>query len=151
MAESRAKRMQVVLTLAERAEEQAGQELSQCQAQLSAEEEQLRQLDEYAAQYLAVYGCRKTGVRPQELIAYSGFIQRLGDARKEQEGRLKRVQAQLERLRQAWRIAHQKCESIKDLIQRLKLEESALLDKRLQKEMDELVSQAYIRRESSDG
>ncbi|GGY68387.1 flagellar protein FliJ [Cellvibrio zantedeschiae] len=150
MAESRAKRMQVVLTLAERAEEQAGQQLSQCQAQVDAETEQLRQLDEYAAQYLTIYTERKTAVRPQELIAYSGFIQRLGDARKEQEGRLKRIEAQMERLRQAWRIAHQKCESIKELITRLKQEENALLDKRLQKELDELVGQAYIRRENID-
>ncbi len=52
MAESRAKRMQVVLTLAERHEEQAGQQLSQFSQQVDAEVEQLRQLDEYAAQYL---------------------------------------------------------------------------------------------------
>jgi flagellar protein FliJ len=148
MAESRAKRMQVVLTLAEREEEQAGQQLSQCQAQVAAEVEQLRQLDEYAAQYLTVYGERKTGIRPHELIAYSGFIQRLGEAKKEQEGRLKRIQAQMDKLQQAWRVAHQKCKSIKELIDRLKLEESTLIDKRLQKEMDELVGQAYIRREN---
>ena len=150
MAESRAKRMQVVLTLAERSEQQAGQQLSQCQAQVTAETEQLHQLDEYAAQYLAIYSERKTAVRPQELIAYSGFIQRLGDARKEQEARLNRIQAQMERLRQAWRVAHQKCESIKELIEKLKQEENALLDKRLQKEMDELVGQAYSRRETKD-
>ena len=150
MAESRAQRMQVVLTLAERAEQQVGQQLSQCQAQVDAEIEQLRQLDEYAAQYLHIYTERKTAVRPQELIAYSGFIQRLGEARKEQEGRLKRVQVQMERFRQAWRVAHQKCESIKELINRLKQEENTILDKRLQKELDELVGQAYIRRESTD-
>lgn len=150
MAESRAKRMNVVLTLAERAEEAAGQQLSQCQAQVAAEEEQLRQLDEYAAQYLTIYGERKTGVRPHELIAYSGFIQRLGEAKKEQETRLKRFQLQMERLRHAWQVAHQKCESIKELILRLQHEENALIDKRLQKEMDELVGQAFIRRDPLD-
>ncbi len=150
MAESRAKRMQVVLTLAERAEQQAGQQLSQCQAQLNAEVEQLRQLDDYAAQYLNIYSERKTAVRPQELIAYSGFIQRLGDARKEQEARLKRVETQLERFRQAWRIARQKCDSIKELIEKLTQEENGLLEKRLQKELDELVGQAYIRRENAE-
>jgi flagellar protein FliJ len=149
VAESRAKRMQVVLTLAERNEEQAGQQLSQFTQQVDAEAEQLRQLDEYAAQYLNTYSERKTAVRPQELIAYSGFIQRLGEARKEQQARLERLQVQLERLRQMWRIAHQKTESIKDLITRLTQEENALLDKRLQKEMDELVGQAYSRREEN--
>jgi flagellar FliJ protein len=149
MAESRAKRMQVVLTLTERNEQQAGQQLSQFTVQVEAEAEQLRQLDEYASQYLNTYAGRKTGIRPQELIAYSGFIQRLGVARKEQQARLERLQLQLERLRQVWRIAHQKTESIKDLITRLQQEENALLDKRLQKELDELVGQAYSRREDS--
>lgn len=150
MAESRAKRMQVVLTLAERAEEEAGRQLSQCQAQVAAETEQLRQLDDYAAQYLTIYSERKAGVRPHELIAYSGFIQRLGDAKKEQEARLKRFQLQMERLSHAWRVAHQKCESIKELILRVQYEENAVMEKRLQKELDELVGQAFIRRETSD-
>lgn len=141
--------MQVVLTLAERNEEQAAQQLSKFTQQVEAEAEQLRQLDEYAAQYLDTYTNRKTAVRPQELIAYSGFIQRLGDARKEQQARLDRFKLQLERLRQMWRIAHQKTKSIKELITRLQHEENALLDKRLQKEMDELVGQAYIRREEN--
>jgi flagellar FliJ protein len=150
MAESRAKRMQVVLTLAERSEQQAGQQLAQCQTQVDAEVAQLRQLDDYAAQYMNIYTERKTAVKAQELIAYSGFIQRLGDARKEQEARLNRVQAQMERLRQVWRVAHQKCESIKELIGRLQQEENVSLDKRLQKELDELVGQAYSRREHQD-
>jgi flagellar FliJ protein len=46
---------------------------------------------------------------------------------------------------QTWRKAYQKRESIKELIARLQLEENALLDKRLQKELDELVGQAYSR------
>lgn len=149
MADSRAKRMQVVLTLAERNEQQTGEQLRQFTVQVEAEAEQLRQLEEYAAQYLNSYSERKTSVRPQELIAYSSFIQRLGVARKEQQSRLDRFQLQLERYRQTWRIAHQKTESIKDLITRLQQEENALLDKRLQKEMDELVGQAYSRREEN--
>src|SRR3954470_19162624 len=150
MSESRAKRMKVVLTLTERSEEQAGQQLSQFTAQVDTEAEQLRQLDEYANQYLNIYADRKTAVRPQELIAYSGFIQRLGVARKEQQARLDRMQVQLDRYRQAWRVAHQKTESIKELIVRLQREENVLIDKRLQKEMDELVGQAYIRREDQN-
>lgn len=146
MAESRAQRMQVVQTLAERNEQQVGKQLSQLTQQVAAEAEQLQQLDEYSAQYLTTYANRKTAVRPQELIAYSGFIQRLGAARKEQETRLERFKLQLMRLQQAWRVAHQKTESIKELIVRLQQEDNTLVDKRLQKEMDELVGQAYSRR-----
>lgn len=149
MAESRAKRMQVVLTLTERSEQEAGEKLGKFMTQVDAEIEQLRQLDEYADQYLNVYTSRKVGVKPQELIAYSGFIQRLAEARKEQQARVERMQLQLERYRQAWRVAHQKTESIKELILRLKQEENVLQDKRLQKELDELVGQAFIRRDDN--
>ena len=150
MAESRSKRMKVVLTLTERSEQEAGEKLSKFTAQVEAEGEQLRQLDEYANQYLNAYSSRKIAVKPQELIAYSGFIQRLAEARKEQQARLERMKLQLERYRQEWRIAHQKTESIKELIVRLQQEENLLSDKRLQKELDELVGQAYSRRENSD-
>jgi flagellar protein FliJ len=149
MAESRSKRMQVVLLLTERSEQQAGRQFSDFKIQVDAEEEQLKQLDEYAKQYLAAYVGRRTQVRPEELIAYSGFIQRLGDARKEQEQRLNRMREQLVRLQHQWQVAHQKCESIKDLIERLRVDEALIIDKRLQKEMDELVGQAYARRQET--
>lgn len=146
MAQSRSQRMQVVLVLAERKEQQAGQQFSQYRTQVDAEKEQLRQLEDYAAQYLNTYSERKTGVRPHELIAYSSFIQRLAEACKDQENRLARMQLNLNRLQQLWQQAYQKRESLKELISRLQQEESVALDKRLQKELDELVSQAHIRR-----
>lgn len=145
MAESRAQRMHVVLVLAERNEQKAGQQFSQYRTQVEAEAEQLRQLDDYAKQYLQTYSERKVAVRPAELIAYSGFIQRLGEACKEQQAKLDRMHKALAMFQQTWRTAYQKRESIKELIVRLRLEENAQLDKRLQKELDELVGQAYSR------
>ncbi len=145
MAESRAQRMHVVLVLAERNEQKAGQQFSQYRTQVDAEAEQLRQLDDYAKQYLQTYSERKVAVRPQEMIAYSGFIQRLGEACKEQQAKLERMNKALAKFQQTWRTAYQKRESIKELIARLRLEENAQLDKRLQKELDELVGQAYSR------
>ncbi|RYZ96332.1 MAG: flagellar export protein FliJ [Moraxellaceae bacterium] len=146
MAESRAKRMQVVLMLADRKEKEAGEQLAQYQKQIDAEVESLRQLDEYADQYMRTYTEKRVSVRPHELIAYSGFIQRLGEARKEQQARIERMRTGLKKFQQEWRVAYQKRESIKDLIKRLEHEESILLDKRLQKELDELVGQQYSRR-----
>lgn len=145
MAESRAKRMQVVLMLAERKEQEVGDQLNKQRQLVDAELEQLRQLEEYAQQYLQNYSVRKTHVRPDELIAYSGFIQRLGEARHDQQAKVERQQKVLDRCQQLWRIAHHKCESIKELIERLKQDENALADKRLQKELDELVGQQYSR------
>src|SRR5690625_5838798 len=73
----RSERMGAVLTLAERAEQQAAQALESARAQLLNEQQQLEQLQQYRTQYIQEYQNRRDGVRPAELIGYSSFIQRL--------------------------------------------------------------------------
>lgn len=146
MAETRAQRMQVVLTLAQRHEDEAARRLGDCRDSLAAEERQLADLVEYRDQYLTAQGEPRTGIYAQELINYSHFIARLVDACREQEGKVARTQAALAMLQQQWREKYQKRQSIKDLITRLQQEENLLLDKRLQKELDELSAQQLQRR-----
>lgn len=145
MAQSRSQRMQVVLVLAERQEQAAAERVGAARQQLRAEEEQLSQLQEYAQQYLNAYGACKDNVRAEQLMGYSSFLQRLEQAKNDQQQRLSRVQQQLDVVIGVWQQAYQKRESIKNLIQKLKHEEALLADKRLQKELDELVNQAYSR------
>ena len=145
MAESRSQRMQIVLTLAERHEQAAAQRLGNFREQVNAEQEQLRQLEEYAAHYLDTYGSLKTGLHAQDLISYSSFIQRLGDAKKEQQAKIARLMQALDQLQQEWRDKHRRRESIQDLIARLRYEENDVLEKRLQKELDDLSAQQFQR------
>jgi len=150
MAESRAKRMQVVLTLAERQEDEAAKKLSQFREQLAQEERQLVELRDYANQYLHAQGELRQGVHAHELINYSSFINRLNEACREQETKVERYKVMLDSLQQQWRIKHQKRKSIEELIARLHKEDNLLLDKRLQKELDELSSQ-QLQRQSDTG
>lgn len=143
MAESRAKRLEIVLTLAERHEQAAAKMVGEWRTQLTAEEEQLRQLDDYAQQYLTTYSNLRTGLRAEDLITYSGFIQRLEVARTDQQARLERVAQQYEKTLQQWREKYHRKESIADMIRRLEREDNQLLEKRLQKELDELTSQQF--------
>jgi len=143
MAESRAKRIGVVLTLVQRQEDTAAQRLGQFREQMQVEEQQLIQLREYSAQYLHDYAGKRSGVMAAQLINYSAFIGRLGDLVREQEVKLTRMQANLEKLQNQWRYCHQKRKSIEDLITRFKQEEMLELDKRLQKELDELSSRQH--------
>jgi flagellar FliJ protein len=150
MAESRAKRMKVVLTLAERQEDDAANKLSQFRDQLAQEERQLAELRDYANQYLHAQGELRQGVLAHELINYSSFISRLNEACREQESKVERYKVILDSLQQQWRIKHQKRKSIEDLITRLQQEDNLLLDKRLQKELDELSSQQLQRQSDTD-
>lgn len=145
MAESRAKRIQVVLILAKQQEDAAAKRLSQYREQLAAEEQQWRQLKEYADQYMRDYAGHRQGVYAHQLINYSGFVHRLGELCTEQGMKVERMQLTFQKLQEQWRVSHQKSQSIADLIERLKLEESALLDKQLQKELDELTTQKFAR------
>ena len=145
MAEPRSQRMQIVLMLAERHEQAAAQRLGNFREQVNAEQEQLRQLEEYAAHYLDTYGSLKTGLHAQDLISYSSFIQRLGDAKKEQQAKIARMMQVLDQLQQEWRDKHRRRESIQDLIARLRYEENDVLEKRLQKELDDLSAQQFQR------
>lgn len=150
MAESRAQRMQVVLTLAVKQEDEAAQKLRQYRDQLAQEERQLADLRDYATQYLNAQGNLREGVLAHELINYSSFIGRLNEACREQEVKVVRMTALLDSLQQQWRIKHQKRKSIEELIVRLQQEDNLLLDKRLQKELDELSAQQLQRQRDAN-
>lgn len=150
MAESRSKRMQVVLTLAVRQEETAAKKVAEVRDQVAKEERQLADLRDYAAQYLQAQSQLRDGILAHELINYSTFIARLNEACAEQETKVKRYQAALESVQKQWRVLHQKRKSIEDLIARLQHEDNLLLDKRLQKELDELSSQQFLRRQDGN-
>lgn len=150
MAESRAKRMKVVLTLAERQEEDAAEKLRQYRDQVALEERQLQELRDYATQYLQAQGGLREGILPHELINYSSFIHRLNEACTEQEGKVLRMQSLMSNLQKQWQIKHQKRKSIEDLIKRLQHEDDAILEKRLQKELDELSSLQLRHRNSQE-
>lgn len=145
MAEPRAKRMEVVLTLAIRHEDDAAKKLRQFRDQLAQEELQLADLRDYAVQYLHAQAELREGVNAHELINYSSFINRVNEACREQEAKVERYKTLFANLQQQWRAKHQKRKSIEDLIARLKQEDNLLLDKRLQKELDELSSQQLQR------
>jgi flagellar protein FliJ len=145
MADSRTKPMQTLRMIAERKEQEAAKKLSQHNALINAEEQQLQDLDNYAKQYLHSYSERKLDVRPQELIAYSSFIQRLAQACKDQQAKLVQLYKVRENVMKAWGIACRKRELMDELIERMIKEENLVLDKTVQKEIDELIGQQYYR------
>ncbi|MDQ2078093.1 flagellar export protein FliJ [Marinimicrobium sp. ABcell2] len=143
---ARSERMRAVLILAERAEQEAAREFEACRERTLAEQQQLEQLQLYREQYVQEYQSRREGVHPSELISYSGFIQRLAAVLTEQEKKLQHVQQLLQQCQQQWQQMHRRKQSIQELIARLKKEENAALEQKLQRELDELSSQQHWHR-----
>jgi flagellar FliJ protein len=141
--EPRSKRLQIVLTLAERNEQAAAQEVAESRALVETEQTQLRQLEEYTEHYLQAYTAHTHNVRAEDLITYSGFIQRLGKVSAEQHQKLERATHLYEQKLQQWREKYQRRHAIADLIARLQSEENTALEKKLQKELDDLTTQKF--------
>lgn len=145
MAESRAQRMKIVLLVAKRHEDEVAQRLGGLNEQLSVESAQLQALEEYQEQYLQAQGAVRAGVRVDELINYTNFIGRLGEACRDQSTKIERLQRQLGMAQQEWREKHHKRKNLEDLIARLERDETVQIDRRLQKELDELSAQQLLR------
>jgi len=141
MAESRAQRMKIVLLVAKRHEDEVAQRLGGLNEQLSVESAQLQALEEYQEQYLQAQGAVRAGVRVDELINYTNFIGRLGEACRDQSTKIERLQRQLGMAQQEWH----KRKNLEDLIARLERDETVQIDRRLQKELDELSAQQLLR------
>lgn len=148
-SEARSKRITVVLTLAERDEQHAARNLKAFRDSLDGEQQQLEQLQNYHGQYLEQFQQLRKGLRASEMISYSGFIQRLAEVVGEQEKKLLQMQQKLSQLQQEWRLKHHRRKSVEDLIARLKREEDAGLERRLQQELDELAGQQHWHRHKS--
>lgn len=145
MAERRSERLAAVVMLAEREEQAAAARLGEQRATLEREQQQLVQLQDYRTQYIDDYQQMRTGATPQMLMSYSGFLQRLGDAVAGQEQRMAQVRGLLEQCRAQWQEKYHRRRSLQELVERLKTEEDAALEQRLQRELDDLAAQRFTR------
>lgn len=142
MATKRSQRLGVVLMLAERHEQEAADYLAKHQALVNEQRQKAEELVEYRSGYVAQYASSQGGMRPDDLLRYSQFIQQLGDAIKQQEQALAQLSEQLAKLRQHWHGQHLRRRAIEDLIVRLRKGEDQAAEKQLQKQLDEMAQAA---------
>src|SRR5690606_34565443 len=86
----------------------------------------------------------------QQLINYSSFIQRIDQLKLEQSQKVERAERVVVKAQTVWQQLYQKRKSIADLIERYKVEEQLAIDKKLQKEIDDLTTQRFSR-QKDDG
>lgn len=140
MAIKRSQRMAVVLQMAERAEETAAKQLEQSRAQVAQAEQQLQQVEDYQQEYLQELNRPKSGVSAYAMINDRRFLEQLHRACQAQMAQIRLLRDQEERSLRNWQQCYQRRRNIEQLIARLRQDENALLEKQLQKELDELSS-----------
>lgn len=144
MAQSRSQRMTLVLQLAARTEEGAATALKNSRHSLDQAQAQLQQIRQYHQEYVTELNTKTTNLTAQTMINDRLFLQRLSDVETTQLQQIQQLQVAENSCLKNWTLCYQRRKSIEALITRLQKEESDLLDKQLQKELDELSSQMHF-------
>lgn len=134
----RAKRLQVVLDLAQRAEQTSLKSLAHQQQALLAEQQQKDQLliyaDEYQRQLSTPTG---SAIQAGQLRNTMGFLQQIETAIKGQAQQLSLLQQRVEAARNEWLRCQGKVKALQSLLDKLDIEYAQEQDRRQQVEADE--------------
>jgi len=134
----RSKRMMLVLDMAQRAEDSAAQALQQARQATQQTEQQLQQIEQYQQDYQSQLNQPKTGVSVQALMNDRQFLAQLMGVVATQKAQLEQLRDNENSVLHNWQLCYQRRKNVEKLIDGLKSEEDAQLEKQLQKEMDEL-------------
>lgn len=139
----RAKRLQIILDMAEREQEKLLQQWGELQQQLLAEQQQREQLENYYQEYQQqISSPSAASVSAGQLHTTLGFMSQVKQALNAQQERLKLLEKQTEKARQAFLHQQGKTQALVKLMDKLDIEYDLEMDKQLQKQADEWANRA---------
>ncbi|MCT7357468.1 flagellar export protein FliJ [Thalassolituus pacificus] len=139
----RARRLQILFDMAEKAEQQALQEWGQLQQKLHQEEEQRTQLSGYANEYQQQLSVPSGKALSSGFLHNTlGFIGQIETALKTQNEQIKLLQDRVTAARNQYLEHHGKVKALSGLMDRLDHEYDQQADKELQKQSDEWANRA---------
>lgn len=138
--------LEIVQTLAERHEKEAGGRLSSAQADVASAQSQLNQVLDYRVDYYALAtGSGKDAIDTNQLKTARHFLSQLDSIIGRQQVTLQQNERQLEQFRTAWIEAKRRLTAIQKLRQSRATERSKAEEKVMQRLLDDLfVSQSVI-------
>ncbi len=149
MSLSRAKRLQPVVDMAEKAEREAARQLGHCQGLVSQAEAKLGELERFRGDYQQQWISEGSkGVSGQWLMNYQRFLSQLETAVAQQQQSIDWHRANLEKVRAIWQQRYARLEGLRKLVQRYISEARLAEDKREQKLLDELAQRLIDRGET---
>ena len=140
---SRAKRMQLVLQLAQRDEEQIQNQIRQINEAIGQLQAQIQSLEEYTQEYARGFAANTDAKSAQTIMQERGFLQQMSEAISQQKQQESTLISQKERYQETWKVHHLKCKNLENLIKSYQQEEQQLADKLEQKNMDEFATTQY--------
>jgi len=138
---SRLKRLNPIMDLAEKRENEAVQALGRSQQKLDEARKGLSSLRSFRENYAARFhqsGTKGLGVR--QLNEYRAFLNKINAAIAEQERVVQSSETELQARKAAWEEAHRHTLGMQKIIDKLRAEESRQAQKKEQVELDERAS-----------
>lgn len=140
----KSERMQVLVDISQRKEEEVAKLLAKDQARLQQDQQKLQELKEYADQYDQQRNL--LGLSPYLTTNYQHFVERLQQAIQQQAMQVKRSQQQVNMSMKRWQDARAKTKGMDWLKDKSVQEEVAAADKQEQKQIDEFASRMFFER-----
>ena len=135
------KRLELVIDIAQEAEDKAAATLSRLQQQVAEANHQLLQLEEYRDDYIKSAAIEaEQGVNIQRLVDGQRFMLQLEAALSAQRDVVFNREAEVEQARVVWQEAARYTQAVKELCKRRAMEQSIAEEKRQQKMIDDLYS-----------
>lgn len=143
----RSQRLQVVLTLEERKEQQALDRMSEAREQLQAEQQRHEELLQYQQEYHQQMRSQQQGpVFANQLQGWQSFITRLDSLIRGQMERITRAEQVFEQARVAWQQAWERRRGMEKYIATCREQEQSARDSAEQKQADEAAARQFSRR-----
>lgn len=138
MKKKRSERLSVVMDLEERKKKQADKFLADHIQRVENDKVQLKQLEDYLAEYQAEYQKTCTqGISVQSLTTYQAFMAKVSNVIEQHKKSMQYNVEQLAGVRQYWMKIYARKNAVGSLIDKIKSDEQAADDKALQKLIDE--------------
>lgn len=138
---SRVKRLQMVIELVEKQEQQAAEVLEQARQQKVADEQKLEELHHYYEDYENSFRQPSPMLRAEQMQQQRGFLVRLAEACTQQSQIVQRRVTEHATQKKAWMQIHLKRKAMQDLIEQFKRDEAKELSKKEEKMLDEWFNQ----------
>ncbi|WP_054113097.1 flagellar export protein FliJ [Marinagarivorans algicola] len=144
----KAKRMSLILELAEKDVDKAAEDFSVVKARLAAERNKLNDILEYLNTYAAENEQLGARLAPEQMIRQRAFTQQLSKAQGQQRQLIATVEREAEHKKALWQKAHLKQRAMQDLVKRMADDAQAMEDKQEEKLLDEWAQQRFAQASS---
>lgn len=146
---SRSKRLNMVLDIAERAENKAAEAFEMARKLWLEDQEKMVDLQRYYQDYETAFAQPKL-LRAQDIVQQRSFLQQLAEAVRQQAQVVERRRSIADNKQQDWRTAHLKRRALQELVARVQADEQRILSRKEEKMLDEWFNQTAIRRAESE-